>query len=113
MYTFYMGILHGSCGRLLHLMEMWHNRLQLSTPSPHPAICSLLYNLSRGPGVVGEQPILAPGKSFEYQSACPLYTTFGTMEGEFEMVTLNDQGEWMDRMEARIGRFALIKPDMA
>ena len=67
----------------------------------------------RGPGVVGEQPILGPGKSFEYQSACPLFTTHGTMEGEYEMVTLNEQGEWMDRIEVKIGRFALIKPDMA
>ncbi len=63
--------------------------------------------------MVGEQPILQPGKSFEYQSACPLYTTFGTMEGEYEMVILNDQGEWEDRVEVKIGRFALIKPDMA
>jgi ApaG protein len=56
---------------------------------------------------------LQPGKSFEYQSACPLFTTFGSMEGEYEMVLLNEQGEWMDRVEVKIGRFALIKPDMA
>jgi ApaG protein len=69
--------------------------------------------LRRGPGVVGQQPILKPGASFEYNSACPLFTTFGTMEGEYEMVTLNAEGEWMDKIEVKIGRFALRKPDLA
>ena len=35
----------------------------------------------RGPGVVGQQPILGPGQSFEYTSACPLITSFGVMQG--------------------------------
>lgn len=39
----------------------------------------------RGPGVVGQTPVLAPGESFEYTSGCPLPTRFGFMEGEFEM----------------------------
>lgn len=59
----------------------------------------------RGPGVVGEQPHLAPGESFEYTSFCPLPTPFGTMEGSYEMVT--DSGE---RFWARIGRFTLSEP---
>ena len=41
----------------------------------------------RGPGVVGEQPMLAPGESFTYTSACPLETPFGTMHGTYQMVT--------------------------
>lgn len=41
----------------------------------------------RGPGVVGEQPILAPGESFEYTSGCPLAVDVGTMEGSYQMVT--------------------------
>jgi len=41
----------------------------------------------RGPGVVGKQPILSPGRSFEYTSFCPLGTSFGTMHGTFQMVT--------------------------
>ena len=36
-----------------------------------------------GPGVVGEQPELAPGESHEYTSHCPLSTSWGTMEGHF------------------------------
>lgn len=40
----------------------------------------------RGPGVVGEQPLLSPGMSFEYTSACPLQTPFGSMRGYYEMV---------------------------
>jgi ApaG protein len=41
----------------------------------------------RGPGVVGKQPVLAPGQSFEYTSGCPLTTPFGTMNGTYQMVT--------------------------
>jgi ApaG protein len=40
----------------------------------------------RGPGVVGEQPVLAPGESFKYSSWCPLKTPTGTMRGEYQMV---------------------------
>ena len=41
----------------------------------------------RGPGVVGQQPTLAPGESFQYTSGCPLTTPFGVMEGTYQMVT--------------------------
>lgn len=41
----------------------------------------------RGPGVVGEQPVLAPGESFQYTSGCPLTTDVGKMEGSYQMVT--------------------------
>ncbi len=39
----------------------------------------------RGPGVVGEQPILEPGASFEYTSGTPLSTPSGIMAGTYEM----------------------------
>ena len=39
----------------------------------------------RGPGVVGKQPVLSAGESFEYTSGCPLTTRFGFMKGEYEM----------------------------
>ena len=45
----------------------------------------------RGPGVVGEQPVLRPGQSFEYTSSCPLPTSSGFMVGDYEMQT--DSGE--------------------
>lgn len=41
----------------------------------------------RGPGVVGEQPVLGPGESFEYTSSCPLGTSSGFMVGDYEMQT--------------------------
>jgi ApaG protein len=40
----------------------------------------------RGPGVVGEQPTLAPGQAFKYSSWCPLKTPTGTMRGTYQMV---------------------------
>ncbi|HXZ86042.1 MAG TPA: Co2+/Mg2+ efflux protein ApaG [Myxococcota bacterium] len=59
----------------------------------------------RGPGVVGEQPVLAPGEAFEYTSACPLGTPFGSMRGSYQMVT-----EGGERFDAQIARFQLAEP---
>ena len=39
----------------------------------------------RGPGVIGEQPVLAPGESFKYSSWCPLKTPVGMMRGAYQM----------------------------
>lgn len=58
-----------------------------------------------GPGVVGEQPILSPGSSFEYTSFCPLRTPVGTMQGAYRMVA--SDGE---RFEADIAPFTLAVP---
>jgi ApaG protein len=59
----------------------------------------------RGPGVVGKQPTLRPGESFEYTSGCPLPTPFGIMEGTYQMVTA--EGENFD---AKIAPFTLSEP---
>ena len=59
----------------------------------------------RGPGVVGEQPVLGPGETFQYTSACPLPTSFGTMHGSYQMVT--SDGESFD---ATIAPFSLCLP---
>jgi len=56
----------------------------------------------KGPGVVGEQPVLAPGESFKYSSWCPLKTPLGTMRGTYQMVRAN--GEQFD---IEIAPFAL------
>jgi ApaG protein len=40
----------------------------------------------RGPGVVGKQPNLGPGESFEYTSGCVLETEHGEMKGSYQMV---------------------------
>jgi len=41
----------------------------------------------RGPGVVGEEPVLGPGQAFEYTSGTPLSTPSGIMVGSYEMET--------------------------
>jgi len=56
----------------------------------------------RGPGVVGKQPVLKMGESFEYTSGCPLKTPFGSMHGSYEMTT--EAGE---AFLAEIAPFAL------
>src|SRR5579872_732646 len=38
----------------------------------------------RGPGVVGEQPVLSPGETFQYSSWCPLPTSSGLMKGSYQ-----------------------------
>lgn len=59
----------------------------------------------RGPGVVGEQPHLAPGQTFQYTSGCMLATSRGTMHGTYQMV--RDDGSGFD---AEIAKFALELP---
>ena len=59
----------------------------------------------RGPGVVGEQPVLDPGDSFEYTSFCPLETPFGSMQGTYQMVTADGA-----TFDAEIAPFTLSEP---
>lgn len=59
----------------------------------------------RGPGVVGQQPILSPGQTFEYTSACPLATSFGVMQGTYQMVTPSG-----DHFDIAIAPFSLHEP---
>ena len=59
----------------------------------------------RGLGVVGEQPKLEPGQSFEYSSGCPLATPVGTMRGEYQMNAADGH-----QFEARIPEFTLSVP---
>ena len=59
----------------------------------------------RGPGVVGRQPHIKSGETFEYTSYCPLPTNFGVMHGYFEMI--NDNGTIFN---AKISPFRLTTP---
>ncbi len=59
----------------------------------------------KGPGVVGESPVLEEGESFEYTSGCPLTTPYGSMHGTYQMVTADG-----DRFDAKIGEFVLGQP---
>lgn len=59
-----------------------------------------------GDGVVGKQPHLAPGESFEYTSWVPLPTPIGTMKGEFIMVRPNGVS-----FPAEVAEFVLTQPN--
>ena len=59
----------------------------------------------KGPGVVGEQPVLRPGESFQYTSGWPLKTSAGVLRGTFQMV-----GEGGTHFDAEIAPFALKEP---
>ena len=59
----------------------------------------------RGPGVVGEQPILKPGDSFRYTSGCGLRTASGIMVGHYRMVTGEGRG-----FDIEIPAFSLDSP---
>lgn len=60
-----------------------------------------------GPGVVGEQPRLRPGDSYEYSSGCPLDTPSGMMFGHYQMET--DEGELF---HVKIPAFSLDTPNL-
>jgi ApaG protein len=59
----------------------------------------------RGPGVIGEQPVLEPGQSFSYTSGCPLKTPQGLMVGSYQMEV--DGGDMID---VAIPAFSLDSP---
>ena len=59
----------------------------------------------KGPGVVGEQPVLGPGESFQYTSGWPLKTSAGVLRGTYQMVS-----EGGAHFDAEIAPFALKEP---
>lgn len=59
----------------------------------------------RGPGVVGAQPVIAPGESFQYTSGCPLETASGLMSGRYQMKSASGEA-----FEAEIPVFLLESP---
>jgi ApaG protein len=60
----------------------------------------------RGEGVIGEQPVIAPGERFEYTSGVPLPTASGFMTGRYQMVS--ESGE---QFEIDVPMFSLDSPD--
>ena len=90
-------------GRVSHDASLCALSWLLSFVSSSPMLC-------RGPGVVGETPILEPGKSYEYTSACPLSTPIGNMKGEFEMMkvdTIDPDTQKPQTFLANIAEFGL------
>ena len=59
----------------------------------------------RGEGVVGKQPVLQPGESFEYTSGCPLSTPVGSMRGSYQCVAADGT-----KFKADIPEFVLSMP---
>jgi ApaG protein len=62
----------------------------------------------KGPGVVGEEPTLKPGESFEYTSGVPLPTPSGFMTGSYGMIS-----EAGDHFDIEIPAFSLDAPTEA
>ena len=60
----------------------------------------------KGPGVVGEQPVLKPGESYEYSSGAPLDTPSGMMGGAYQM-----ESESGERFDIEIPTFSLDLPN--
>jgi ApaG protein len=60
----------------------------------------------KGPGVVGQQPVLKPGQSYEYASGAPLNTPSGMMGGAYQM-----QSESGERFDIEIPTFSLDRPN--
>ena len=61
----------------------------------------------QGEGVVGEQPVIAPGASYDYVSGCPLEAPSGSMRGSYRMVA--EEAEF----DVTIPPFALVSPAVA
>lgn len=51
--------------------------------------------------------MILAGSVFQYVSACPLKTEMGIMEGEFECMVLDEEGEWGDVVQAKVDPFLL------
>ena len=60
----------------------------------------------KGPGVVGEQPVLRPGESYQYTSGAPLNTPSGMMGGAYQM-----ESESGERFDIEIPTFSLDRPN--
>jgi ApaG protein len=61
----------------------------------------------KGPGVIGRQPLVKPGDSYEYTSGTPLNTPWGMMGGSYQMES--DSGE---RFDVEIPTFSLDSPNL-
>jgi ApaG protein len=63
------------------------------------------HHIVDGEGVVGEQPVIKPGASYDYVSGCPLTTPTGSMQGSYQMI-----GEDGSRFDIAVPKFALSAP---
>ncbi|MBI2240397.1 MAG: Co2+/Mg2+ efflux protein ApaG [Magnetospirillum gryphiswaldense] len=96
-----------------HFVWAYHVRIEnqgattVQLKSRHWKITDAMGRLQevQGPGVVGEQPVLKPGESFEYTSGTPLSTPSGIMAGSYQM-----QGPDGHVFDVTIPAFSLDSP---
>jgi len=96
-----------------HFVWAYHVRIEnnggemVTLLTRHWVITDSIGNIQevRGDGVVGEQPVLEPGQSFEYTSGTPLTTPSGIMVGEYHM-----QAESGEQFDVDIPAFSLDSP---
>ena len=96
---------------------VWAYRVKITNYSPHTVqLLNRTWHITdangnvnhvHGPGVVGEQPVLETGETFEYTSGTPLETPSGFMTGQYHMIR-TDTGEPFD---IEVPTFSLDSPD--
>ena len=94
---------------------LWSYTVRIENRGPEPVqLLSRYWHITdsrgraqevRGPGVVGAQPVIAPGEAFEYTSGCPLPTSSGYMVGKYQMRAASGE-----EFEAEIPPFLLESP---
>ena len=89
----------------VEITNMTTERVQLRSRYWRIIDCNGKLQEVRGAGVVGEQPVLGPGETFDYTSGCPLTTPDGTMQGTYTMVTAGGES-----FQAEIPAFSLDSP---
>lgn len=95
---------------------VWSYAVDVENQSPEPVqLLSRYWRITdalgitqevRGQGVIGQQPVIAPGESFSYSSAAPLNAPSGLMHGHYEMARLHSG----DRITVNVPAFALDSP---
>ena len=90
-----------------HIRLENHGTLDVQLIDRHWLIIDGRGEVSRvdGPGVIGDQPVLAPGGAYDYVSGCPLATPSGRMRGHYGMIDAAGR-----RFDVAIPEFALIGP---
>ena len=86
--------------------NMGHVPVQLLRRHWHIIDSNGSYREVEGEGVVGEQPMLEPGESYQYVSGCNLRTEIGKMYGTYQMENLHNKSHF----EVSIPEFDLIAP---
>jgi ApaG protein len=90
----------------IRITNMTESRVQLL--NRHWIITDGLGRGEEVKGVIGQQPWIDPGETFEYESFCPLSTPTGSMRGSYEMTSLS--GTSPGTFSAEIPQFFLVEP---